>query len=71
MLREQIALATIDLEDARHEEVDIEGLLGFAEYVLTNATRCGWRRRRSSGRDCSALFSPRGCVYATEGLEPR
>ena len=38
-LREQMALATIDLEDARHDEIDVEGLLGFAEYVLTNAAR--------------------------------
>ena len=39
MLREQIALASIDLDDARHEEIDVEGLLGFAEYVVTNAAR--------------------------------
>jgi hypothetical protein len=39
MLREQIALASIDLEDARQEEIDVEGLLGFAEYVVTNAAR--------------------------------
>ncbi len=39
MVREQIALASIDLEDARQEEIDVEGLLGFAEYVLTNAAR--------------------------------
>ena len=32
-VREQIALASIDLEDARQEEIDVEGLLGFAEYV--------------------------------------
>ena len=38
-MREQIALASIELEDARHEEIDVEGLLGFAEYVLTNAAR--------------------------------
>ena len=38
-MREQIALATIELEDARHDEIDVEGLLGFAEYVLTNAAR--------------------------------
>jgi hypothetical protein len=38
-IREQIALATIDLGDARHEEADIEGVLGFAEHILTNAAR--------------------------------
>jgi hypothetical protein len=38
-IREQVALATIDLDEARHEEADVEGLLGFAEHVLTNAAR--------------------------------
>ena len=27
MVREQIALASIDLEDAQQEEIDVEGLL--------------------------------------------
>jgi hypothetical protein len=38
-IREQVALVTLDLGDAQHEEADVEGLLGFAEYVLTNAAR--------------------------------
>ena len=29
-MREQIALATIELEDARLDQIDVEGLLGFA-----------------------------------------
>ena len=33
-LREDIALCRIELEDARVEEIDVEGLLGFAEHVL-------------------------------------
>jgi hypothetical protein len=36
-LRENIALVRIDVEDAKLDEIDIEGLLGFAEHVLTNA----------------------------------
>ena len=38
-MREDIALARIELEDARIDEIDIEGLLGFAEHVLGNAAR--------------------------------
>jgi hypothetical protein len=38
-MREQIALATIELEDARLDQIDVEGLLGFAEYILKNAAR--------------------------------
>lgn len=38
-LREEIALCRIELEDVRLEEIDVEGLLGFAEHVLGNAAR--------------------------------
>ena len=38
-LREQVALAEIDLADATAEELDVEGLLAFARHVLTNASR--------------------------------
>ena len=38
-IREDIALARIELEDARIDEIDAEGLLGFAEHVLGNAAR--------------------------------
>jgi hypothetical protein len=38
-VREEIALAQLELEDARIEEIDVEGVLGFAEHLLTNAAR--------------------------------
>jgi hypothetical protein len=38
-LREDIAIVRIELEDARLEELDVEGLLGFAEHLLHNAAR--------------------------------
>lgn len=38
-MREDIALVRIELEDARLEEIDVEGLLAFAEHVLGNAAR--------------------------------
>jgi hypothetical protein len=57
-----MALASIDLEAAGQEEIDVEGLLGFAEYVLTNAARL-WMEATAEQRprlQC-ALF-PEGCV---------
>ncbi len=36
-LRQDVAVARIDLEGAKLEEIDVEGLLGFAEHVLANA----------------------------------
>jgi hypothetical protein len=35
----QVAVATIELDGARQEETDVEGLLAFVEHVLTNAAR--------------------------------
>jgi hypothetical protein len=34
-----ILFVRIELEEARLEEIDVEGLLGFAEHVLGNAAR--------------------------------
>jgi hypothetical protein len=36
-VRENIALIRIELEDARIEEIDVEGILGYAQHVLGNA----------------------------------
>jgi hypothetical protein len=38
-LREEIALARMELHDAQLEEIDVEGILGFAEHVLENAAQ--------------------------------
>ena len=35
----ELLASLIELEDARLDQIDVEGLLGFAEYVLTNAAR--------------------------------
>jgi hypothetical protein len=32
-----LALAEVELHDARIEHTDVEGVLSFAEYLLTNA----------------------------------
>jgi hypothetical protein len=38
-LREDLALAELELHDARIDGKDVEGVLSFAEYLLTNAAR--------------------------------
>jgi len=50
-LREDIALVRLELDDARLDEIDVEGLLAYAEHVLSNAaslwrTTTGEQRRR-------------------------
>ncbi len=38
-VREEIAIAQIELHDAGLDELDVEGILGFADHILTNAAR--------------------------------
>ena len=38
-LREQVALAEIELSDAVAGHLDVEGILGFAEHLLTDVSR--------------------------------
>jgi len=38
-VREEIAFAEMAAQDARLDELDVDGLLAFAEHVLTNAAR--------------------------------
>ena len=56
-LREDIALCRIELEDARVEEIDVEGLLGFAEHVLGAAAGllAGGTRAREAAAPASLV----------------
>lgn len=40
-LRQDLAMCELELQDAKGDEIDVEGLLGFAEHVLTHAG-CLW-----------------------------
>ena len=62
-LREEIAVARISLEDARVEEVDLEGLLRYAEHVLEHAASL-WSDTSAERRDgCSRFCSPKDCDW--------
>src|SRR5262249_21208200 len=41
-LRETVAIIRIELEEARIEEIDVDGILAYAEHVLGNAAEL-WR----------------------------
>lgn len=38
-LQEELAIAELELQEARVERIDVEGILGFAEFLLTNLSR--------------------------------
>ena len=62
-LREQLSLAEIELSDAVLDDLDVEGVLGFAEHVMTNAARL-WAELGIDGKQAlqQALF-PEGLSF--------
>ena len=65
-LREQLSLAEMELSDAVLDDLDVEGVLGFAEHVLTNAARL-WAELGIDGKQelQQALF-PEGVFFDGE-----
>ena len=64
--REQLSLAEMELGDAVLDDLDVEGLLGFAEHVLTDAARL-WAELGIDGKQelQQALF-PEGVSFDGE-----
>ncbi len=59
-MREDIALVRIELEDARLEEIDVEGLLGFAEHLLGNAARLWMEATAEQKQRLQRVLFPQG-----------
>jgi hypothetical protein len=62
-LREEVALARIELEDARLDEIDVEGILGFAEHVLGNAARLWMNASPEQKQRLQRVFFPDGLRF--------
>jgi hypothetical protein len=54
-LREQVALAEIELNDAVLSQIDIDGVLAFAEHVMTNVAE-------SEAAAAAAVLPGRDCI---------
>ena len=67
-IREEIALAQIELEDAKLEEIDIEGVLGFAEHLLTNAARLWLEASSDQKRRLQEVFFPEKLRWTATGF---
>jgi hypothetical protein len=68
MLREEIALVQIELEDARIDVVDIEGLLEFAEHLLANASRLWMEASPNKRQQLQRVLFPEGLRFRDGGL---
>ena len=69
-LREELALAELELHEMRLEELDIEGVLGLAEHLLTNAARLWTEASLEQKQHSNKSSSPRGSSSTVRDLEP-
>lgn len=56
--------------DARIEELDVEGLLGFADHLLTNAGRLWMEFPLDQRQRLQKILFPKGVTYGNNGFEP-
>ena len=67
-LREQVALAEVELDEATCEQLDVEGLLAFAEHVLTNAARLWEQASLDQKQRLQAALFPEGLRFEGSGF---
>jgi len=67
-LREEIAIAEIERQDAHLEEIDVEGILGFAEHVLGNAARLWFEATPEQKQRLQRVWFPEGLRYRDGGF---
>jgi hypothetical protein len=65
-LREQVALAEIELNDAVLSQLDIEGVLAFAEHVMTNAARLWMELALGQKQQLQKALFPNGLHFDGE-----
>ena len=65
-LREQLALTEIELNDAVLSRLDIDGVLAFAEYVMTNAARLWMELSLGQRQQLQKALFPNGLHFDGE-----
>jgi len=66
-LDEEIPLVETALHDARLDELDVEGVLAFAEYVLTNPGRLWVEASLEQKQRLQKVLFPRGVTFSPAG----
>jgi site-specific DNA recombinase len=66
-LDEDITLAETALHDARLDELNIEGVVAFAEHVLTNPGRLWVEASLEQKQRLQKVLFPRGVTYSPDG----
>ena len=66
-LDEEIALAEMALNDARLDELDVEGILTFAEELIGNAARLWFESSLDQRQRLQKVLFPKGVAYMPDG----
>ena len=67
-IREELALAELQLSDARTEQVDVEGILAFAEHVIGNAASLWTNASANDRRALQQALFPSGLSWGPNGF---
>jgi hypothetical protein len=62
-IREELALAELELHDARIDSLDVEGVLGFAEHMLGNAAHIWVDASLEQRRQIQSAIFPEGLPF--------
>ena len=65
-LREETALVEIELHEARLDELDVEGVLGFAEHLLRNVGRAWLEASLDQRQRLQQVLFPEGLSFDGE-----
>ena len=63
-IEEQLTLAELELYDAKVDEFDIDGVLGFAEHLVTHSSRLWVEADLDQRQRLQRLFFPEGLAWA-------
>jgi site-specific DNA recombinase len=66
-LAEETAVAEMQLHDARIEEIDVEGVLGFARQLAMNASRLWLEANLDQRQRLQAALCPQGIFVSRDG----
>ena len=62
-IQEELTLAELELHEALIENIDVEGILGFAEHLLSNAARAWMEASLEQRQQIQSAIFPEGLPF--------
>jgi hypothetical protein len=69
-MRERLAIAEMEFNDARLDELDVEGVLAFSEHLLSNLASLWAASQIEDRRRLQDAIFPTGLTWQSRDLEP-